>query len=190
MEVHAGGRDRELMNGDEDMCKSLAGIGSTLLVAVLVLSLAGCETKAQTGALVGGAGGAALGAGIGSMSHARAGEGALIGGAVGALGGYIVGNEMDKADQRERDRNAVRATREDRYAAPAPGQAPAAAPNQHVTKNDVIKWTDQGTKDDVIIDRIERSGTVFHMTAADENELRDAGVSEEVVRAMKDTARR
>ncbi|MGE5608688.1 MAG: glycine zipper domain-containing protein [Bacillota bacterium] len=168
------------------MYKSLTGIGSTLLVAVLTLSLAGCETKAQTGALVGGAGGAALGAGIGSMSHARAGEGALIGGAVGALGGYLVGNEMDKADQRERDRNAVRATREDRYAAPAP----AAAPSQRVTKNDVIKWTDQGTKDEVIIDRIERSGTIFNITAADENELRDAGVSEEVVRAMKDTARR
>lgn len=177
-----GERDHGLTNGDEDMCKSLAGIGSTLLVAALTLGLAGCETKAQTGALVGGAGGAALGAGIGSMSHSRAGEGALIGGAVGALGGYIVGNEMDKADQRERDRNAVRATREDRYAAPAP--------SQRVTKNDVIKWTDQGAKDEVIIDRIDRSGTVFNITAADENELRDAGVSEEVVRAMKDTARR
>ena len=42
----------------------------------------------------------------------------------------------------------------------------------------------------VIIDRIHRSGTTFHLSATDENELRDAGVSEEVVRAMKDTGRR
>jgi hypothetical protein len=54
----------------------------------------------------------------------------------------------------------------------------------------VISWTARGTRDDVIIDRIERSGAVYHLSAKDENELRDQGVSEEVIQAMKATARR
>jgi outer membrane murein-binding lipoprotein Lpp len=73
-----------------------------VLVAAAALSmvfLAGCESKAQTGAVVGGAGGAGAGALIGGSHHA--GEGALIGAAVGAAGGYIVGNEGDKKDMKQ-----------------------------------------------------------------------------------------
>lgn len=161
--------------------KYSAFVALSLLLCILA---GGCETNAQTGALAGGVGGAAVGAGIGSLSHARAGEGALIGGAVGALGGYLIGNEMDKAQQRERDRyqQSVRSYRE-----PAYEQAP---PRDRVTKADIVKWTAQGVREDIIIDRIERSGVVFRLTAAEENELRDAGVSEEVIRTMKNTARR
>src|SRR4051812_26864336 len=72
-----------------------------LIGALLAAPLMGCESHAGNGALIGGAGGAGVGALIGSMSHARAGEGALIGGAVGAVGGAIVGNEMDRHDERE-----------------------------------------------------------------------------------------
>ncbi len=154
-----------------------------VLAAVLIASsavfLGGCETNAQTGALVGGAGGAGVGGLIGSMSHARAGEGALIGGAIGVVGGYMVGNEMDKAEQRKADA----------YGRPVSAPRQAVSQDQRVTKNDVINWTRQGIHDNVIIDRIERSGTVFRLTAADENQLRDAGVSEEVVRSMKNTVR-
>jgi len=75
-----------------------------LLPAVLVATLAsgGCETKAGTGAIVGGLGGAAIGGLIGSNSHARAGEGALIGGAIGAVGGALVGHSMDEKDKEDR----------------------------------------------------------------------------------------
>jgi hypothetical protein len=59
-----------------------------------------------------------------------------------------------------------------------------------VTREDVIEWTRRGDREDQILDRIDRSGTVFRLTARDENELRDNGVSEYVIRAMKDTARR
>jgi hypothetical protein len=162
-------------------------IAGWALVPGLMAGSVGCETKAQTGALAGGAGGAAVGATIGSFSHHRAGEGALIGGAVGAIGGYIVGNEMDKKDQKEKEHQAQaydRSARDARYDSPPPAPAGASA---RVTKQDVIHWTESGVKEDVILDRIERSGTVFRITAADENDLRDAGVSEEVVRAMKDT---
>lgn len=158
---------------------------TTLLVSALGFALMGCETKAQTGALIGTGAGAGLGAIIGHQSG-HAGAGALIGGAVGAGGGYIVGNEMDKKDQREREayERSTRSSRESRYDEPAPRSTSSA-----VTKNQVIRWTQDGVKDDIIIDRIERSGTTFRLTVADENDLRDAGVSEEVVRAMKNTGR-
>src|SRR6478672_8862031 len=68
--------------------------------AICLSAATGCETKAGTGALVGGAAGAGIGAIIGHNSHGRTGSGALIGGAVGALGGALIGNEMDKADRK------------------------------------------------------------------------------------------
>jgi hypothetical protein len=64
-----------------------------------------------------------------------------------------------------------------------------ATADQHrpISSNEVIAWSLRGTRDEVIIDRIECSGTVFHLTASDELHLRDAGVSADVVRAMKAT---
>jgi hypothetical protein len=67
-----------------------------------------------------------------------------------------------------------------------------AAKNQHpvISNADVVLWTQRGMPEDIIIDRIEHSGTVFHLTAGEENELRDRGVSASVIRAMRDTSRR
>jgi hypothetical protein len=69
------------------------GLVIILTVAVLSLSvtfISGCATNAQTGAAIGGVGGAAIGAATGGFG------GAVLGGALGAGAGYIVGNEMDK----------------------------------------------------------------------------------------------
>src|SRR4051812_50053306 len=86
--------------------------------------LVGCETKAGTGALIGGAAGAGIGAIVGHNSHGRTGSGALIGGAGGALGGALIGNEMDKQDKRDapRDRDY-----DDRRTAPPPRSSAAPA---------------------------------------------------------------
>ncbi len=65
-----------------------------LVAGVSFLFVTGCENNAQTGAAVGGLGGAAIGALAGGHHHS--GEGALIGAAVGAGGGYMMGNESDK----------------------------------------------------------------------------------------------
>jgi len=162
-----------------------------VLAAAMGMSSVGCESKAQTGALVGAGGGALLGGAIGSLSHSRAGAGAAIGAGVGALGGYVVGNEMDKKDQKTRDAAAARSSRtarsSDDYQSPPPRNT--ATPADGVTRDDVIRWSKDGVKDEIIIDRIERSGTAFRLTAADETALRDANVSEEVLRAMKNTSR-
>jgi hypothetical protein len=167
----------------------------------------GCASKAGTGAVVGGAGGALVGGLIGSGSHARAGEGALIGGAVGAIGGALVGHGMDKADEQKRQEAEHRRAREDRdgrsspsyspspngggyYSNNAGSTAPAARPaSGGVTRNDVMDWTRSGVRDEIIVDRIQRSGSVFYLTAGDEQQLRSASVSPGVIAAMRATAR-
>jgi uncharacterized protein YcfJ len=159
-----------------------------VLTAGIGMSSIGCETKAQTGALVGAGGGALLGGAIGSLSHSRAGAGAAIGAGVGALGGYVVGNEMDKKDKKNRDAAAAQSARSnDSRATDTPRTTVA---SDAVTRDDVLRWSRDGVKDDVIIDRIERSGSTFRLTATDETSLRDANVSEEVIRSMKRTATR
>jgi hypothetical protein len=66
----------------------------TILALTLVLPLAAC-TQTEQGAVIGGAGGAAVGAAVaGSGSRA---EGALIGGAIGATAGALVGRAQDRA---------------------------------------------------------------------------------------------
>ncbi|MCH2135577.1 MAG: glycine zipper domain-containing protein [Phycisphaerales bacterium] len=57
------------------------------------LTMMGCETKTQTGALVGGSAGAASGAVIAGP------VGAVVGGAGGAVTGALIGSEEDKKDQ-------------------------------------------------------------------------------------------
>jgi hypothetical protein len=174
---------------------------SLVAIGVLSAGMLGCETKAGTGALVGGAAGAGLGAIIGNNTgHGHTAGGAAIGGVAGALGGALIGNELDKKDKeqarerdyyRDRDYNRTpgyptSTAADDDYAARRNGRPAATG----VTKADVIEWTRRGDRDDLIIDRIDRGGTVFRLSSRDENQLRDAGVSEEVIRAMKDTARR
>jgi fructose-1,6-bisphosphatase/sedoheptulose 1,7-bisphosphatase-like protein len=160
-----------------------------VLVLAVSGSLVGCESKAGTGAIIGGAGGAAAGGLIGSLSHARAGEGALIGGAIGALGGALIGHGMDKDDEkREKERREYETYRERSYYRQVQPAASYGAARP-VSKEDVIAWSAKGTREDIIVDRIEQSGSKFHLTAADENQLRDAGVSPEVIRRMKESSR-
>jgi hypothetical protein len=73
------------------MVKSLVTI---LIIAVVGVSLAftcGCESDAQTGALIGTGAGAGIGQAVGHNT-----ESTLIGAGVGAGAGYMIGNESDK----------------------------------------------------------------------------------------------
>jgi hypothetical protein len=62
------------------------------------------------------------------------------------------------------------------------------AATQPVTQQEIIRWSVRGESDDVIIDRLQKSPAIFHLGTSDEIHLRDAGVSDEVIRAMKATA--
>src|SRR5882672_6825163 len=169
------------------MNRSLKSAAIAVLAGAMGISSVGCESKAQTGALVGAGGGALLGGAIGSLSHSRAGAGAAIGAGVGAIGGYVVGNEMDKKDKKKQEAAAAQSARSSDYRASDTPRG--SATTDGVSRDDVVRWSKDGVKDEVIIDRIERSGSSFRLTATDENALRDANVSEEVVRAMKNTSR-
>ncbi len=73
------------------MAKSLITILIIVAVSLGLLFAAGCESDAQTGALIGTAVGAGVGQAIGSDT-----ESTLSGAGVGAVGGYMIGNERDK----------------------------------------------------------------------------------------------
>ena len=73
------------------MTKNLITILLVVAVGLGLAFVAGCESDAQTGALIGAGVGALAGQAIGGDT-----EGTLIGAGVGAAGGYIIGNEQDK----------------------------------------------------------------------------------------------
>jgi len=79
--------------------KFLSVICVVALCSALLFS-AGCETKAQTGALSG----AGIGAMVGGLAnmHGSWGATALLGAGVGAGLGYLIGNEADKKDAQQR----------------------------------------------------------------------------------------
>ncbi|MHC4154481.1 MAG: glycine zipper domain-containing protein [Planctomycetota bacterium] len=67
-------------------------------ICALVMSAAGCQTKAQTGAAAGAGIGALAGQAIGGNTEAT-----LIGAGIGAGVGYIIGNEQDKKAAQNHD---------------------------------------------------------------------------------------
>ena len=73
------------------MAKGLVIILMIVVVSLGLVFSAGCESDAQTGALIGTAIGAGAGQAIGGDTKST-----LIGAGVGAVGGYMIGNESDK----------------------------------------------------------------------------------------------
>lgn len=71
-------------------------------LAVCILGLGGCKSMNDSGKgmLIGGGGGAALGAGLGALlgGGKGAGIGAAIGAAVGTGAGYLIGKKMDQQE--------------------------------------------------------------------------------------------
>jgi outer membrane lipoprotein SlyB len=149
-----------------------------LALAASAVGLTGCQNPDGTqnntasGALVGGAMGAITGAAIGGSQHG--GEGALIGAAAGVIAGGLVGNSMDQEQQAR-----LRAQAPQTYVRVDQGQPLAVA--------DVKALARSGISDDVIISQIRNSRTVYHLSAADIIDLRDAGVSNRVIDFMINT---
>jgi outer membrane lipoprotein SlyB len=150
-------------------------------LAASMLVLAGCETpygepdRTGTGALAGGAIGAASGAIIGNqIGSGHPGEGALIGGAIGAITGGLIGHSMDQEAQARLRQQAPQT-----YARVDQGQPLSVA--------DVKALAQAKISDDVIISQIRNSRTVYHLSAADIIDLNNAGVSPKVVDFMINT---
>jgi hypothetical protein len=139
--------------------------------------LTGCQypngepNNTGSGALAGGAIGAASGAIIGGRN---AGAGALIGGAIGAITGGLIGNSMDQ-QQREYLREQ------------APQTYVRVEQNQPLAVADVKALGQAKVSDSLIISQIRSSHTVYHLSAADIIDLRNSGVSENVIDFMINT---
>jgi surface antigen len=162
-----------------------------LLISSLTLApLTGCEnlpgSKSTQGAVVGGAGGALAGAAIGRHNRLL---GGLIGGALGAGGGYLIGAQMKKNDREHHD-EAITASDRDRDNPPTASEARSARTadlnnDGYVTLNEVVALRQADISDNEMIHRLEDTGQVFYLSTEQEDYLRQRGVSDTVIRAMR-----
>lgn len=96
--------------------KILQKVTALALCALLMVGAAGCNlNNTAKGSLIGGGGGAALGAGIGALIGKGKGAaiGAAVGTAVGAGAGALIGNHMDKKKKQLEEELAKNATVEE-----------------------------------------------------------------------------
>lgn len=144
-------------------------IGPCALVVVLS---AGCASpyRADQGALIGGLGGAGVGALVGSAVHHPL-AGAAVGGLVGTLGGAAVGGSLDEIEARNR------AEIEARLGRPIPVGA--------ATVPDVIAMTHAGVSEEVIVTHVRNRGVAQILTAQDLIYLQQQGVTPRVIQAMQ-----
>ena len=141
--------------------KKTAVIASVLILSLLV----GCESKAATGVLAGGA----LGAGIGGI--AGGGQGALIGGAAGVIAGGLIGASLDESDQRNLKNQSAQTYRHvDR--------------GEKLTVDDIINMKRARISDQKIIDLIRKTQSSYTLNKYQINRLKSSGVSQEVIDYM------
>jgi uncharacterized membrane protein len=152
-----------------------AGILATLLGG---LCCAGCSTMNNTekGAVGGGVAGTAIGTAIGAATHHPL-LGAAVGAATGTAGGALVGNSVDRDEQRVKDIQQSQAV--------AVAQAQAQAAQQRMGLADVIKLSQQGLDDQLIINQIRSTGSTFQLTTSDLGMLKTNGVSDRVIAEMQ-----
>lgn len=74
---------------------------TTIILMTALVGLGGC-TQTQQGAVIGGAGGAAIGSVVAAPGSRT--EGALIGGAIGAVAGALIGRASEQGQCYYRDR--------------------------------------------------------------------------------------
>ncbi|MCU0785519.1 MAG: YXWGXW repeat-containing protein [Verrucomicrobia bacterium] len=152
--------------------------------AALAVVLTGCESpdgspnRTGSGALIGGAVGAAAGGLIGSTSRhnsgANAAAGALIGGAIGAITGGSIGHSLDQEEQA-------------RLRTQAPLTYQRIEQGQPLGIADVKAMAKAGVSDDVIISQIRSTRTVYRLIAEDIIDLNNSGVSQKVINYMINT---
>ncbi len=148
-------------------------------LSLFLLVVLGCQTpegqtdRTATGALAGGALGAATGAIIGG-TRGEAGAGAAIGGALGALAGGLIGRGMDSQQRETLSRQSPQT-----YQRIEQGQPLGLA--------DIKALSKAGISDEVIISQIRNSRTVYRLTTAEIIDLKDSGVSQKVIDFMINT---
>lgn len=141
-------------------------------LAIGALFLTSCESKAGTGALVGGG----LGVGAGTLISPTP-QGALIGGAVGAATGAIIGASLEGNDREVMEKNS-------------PDTVEKIDRKQQLSINDVKEMSKNGLSDNVIIGQIQATNSVFELTPSEIIDLKNEGVSQRVIDYMIQTGNR
>lgn len=135
------------------------------VTAIGLITFCGCESRAGTGATVGGAVGAGTGALVGGV------PGAVIGAGAGAIGGAAVGAALDSSDRnRIEQRSPDTMQRYDR--------------NQKLKLDDIKSLSQAGISDDKIIGMIQQTNSRYNLTTSQVIELKNAGVSQKVIDYM------
>lgn len=177
------------------MTKTLTRI---MLIAAAAFSLAaaplmsGCEnlpgSRTEQSTVIGGAGGAAVGAILAKENRLL---GALIGGALGAGAGYLIGAKTDwfdgdDDDAREEAQDAVDNAQRNPATAEQARRATTADINNDgfVTMDEIIAMERADLTDRQIIDRLEAANQVYDLNDEQREYLRDNGVSQNVVNRM------
>ncbi len=144
------------------------------LVCVVCPKASHAQYYADRGAVVGGVTGALAGAGIGKHNGETA-AGALIGGAVGLVTGAAVGNTMDnKAARRAASTQYVQQQQLRHY-------------QRAVSPYDVIRMSQSGVSEEVMINQIRQRGVQGELEVQDVIALHKQGVPESVIAAMQDS---
>ncbi|MBM3208505.1 MAG: hypothetical protein FJZ57_07920 [Chlamydiae bacterium] len=143
----------------------------TILTCSILLICCSCETKTQTGALAGAGVGALAGGLIGGNA-----AGAVIGGAVGAAGGALVGAALDAQDRDNLQKND-------------PDTLHKIDHGQQLSVHDIEAMAKNGISDNVIIDQIKATKSVFYLSSEEIIDLKKAGVSEKVIDYMIQTGK-
>jgi len=155
----------------------------------------GCESlpggREEQAAVIGGATGAATGAAVGDENRLLA---ALLGGAIGTGAGYLIGAETDWFEDEDGD-DAAREAIADAQASPATADDVAAASTADldgdgfVTIDELEAMERAGLSDSEILARLRATDHVFDLSSSQEERLRQAGISERVIREMQEINR-
>ena len=130
--------------------------------------LCNCSTNTGTGAIAGTTVGAGAGALIGG------GGGALIGSAVGLIGVGLIGAGIDEQDRKVMEKTSPRTVdRMDR--------------GEPLTINDIIKLSQGGVTDEVIITYLRNTRSSYNLSQAQIRRMQEAGVSQQVIDFMIDS---
>lgn len=148
--------------------KKLVSFNTLVLVSLLV----GCAPRNHTerGALVGSTAGALLGGVIGHQSG-NTHDGAVLGALAGGVTGAVVGNAEDQKEMAYEELAEVR-------------QEAA----QAVTNLDLIRMTQSGVNDDIIINTVKTRGGRIDMSPDAVIDLKANGVSDHVVLEIQKAA--
>ena len=164
------------------MRTTMAAVLMSALTLTSMFGVTGCESvsnsKPQQGTTAAGA------STVGVAKENRILRG-LCGGALGPGGGYLIGAQLSKADQKHRD-EAIQASRnaEKRPATVADvGNSTTADLNRdgYVTMDEVVAMKNAGLSDQEMVRRLQATSQIFELTSEQEKYLRDHGVDNSVV---------